>query len=115
MQKTVFLQITSFLLELATKNALTTDRKSTIPQILIPSTTLYLVSFKRYRTFPRNFTAIRNFKLWGGGTPSKQRPIKKKFFFFIVTKIPSDKTPGIFNFKKGEIMKHPTTQPFIFL
>ena len=38
--KNRFLQITSFLLELATKNVLTTDRKSTIPQILIPSTTL---------------------------------------------------------------------------
>ena len=54
------------------------------------------------------FPASKNIKLWGGGTPSKQRVIEKKFFyFFIVAEIRSDETPSIFNFKKGEIMKHP--------
>ena len=49
--------------------------------------------------------------LWGGGTPSKQRVIEKNFFYFlIVAEIRSDETPSIFNFKKGEIMKHPTGQ-----
>ena len=107
MLKTVFLLITSFLLELATKNVLTIDKKLTIPQILIPSITLYLVSFNRYRTFPTSFPTIRNFKLSGrGGTPSKQRTIKKNYFL-TVTKISPDETSSIFNFKKGEIMKHP--------
>ena len=55
------------------------------------------------------FPASKNIKLWGGGTPSKQRVIEKKFFyFFIVAEIRSDETPSIFNFKKGEILKHPT-------
>ena len=104
--KNSFSQITLFLLELATKHVLTTDRKSTIPQILIPSTTPYLVSFKRYRTFPTNFSTIRSFKLWGSGRPRNNVRSKKKFFL-IVTKIPPEEAPSIFNFKKGEIMKHP--------
>ena len=55
------------------------------------------------------FPASKNIKLWGGGTPSKQRVIEKNFFyFFIVAEIRSDETPSIFNFKKNEIMKHPT-------
>ena len=54
------------------------------------------------------FPASKNIKLWGGGTPSKQQVIEKNFFyFFIVAEIRSDETPSIFNFKKGEIMKHP--------
>ena len=61
------------------------------------------------------FPASKNIKLWGGGTPSKQRVIEKKFFyFFIVAEIRSDETPSIFNFKKGEIMKHPTEQVKVF-
>ena len=62
------------------------------------------------------FPASKNVKLWGGGTPSKQRVIEKKFFyFFIVAEIRSDETPSIFNFKKGEIMKHPNHEPKIFV
>jgi len=72
-------------LEQAIKNVLTTDRKSTILQILIPNITLYLVLLRRYRTCQKNVPTFKNIKLWMGGTPSKQQVIKKIFLnFFIV-------------------------------
>ena len=59
------------------------------------------------------FPRVQKYQTLGGRDALKQQVIEKKFFyFFIVAEIRSDETSSIFNFKKGEIMKHPNSGPF---
>ena len=59
----------------------------------------------------KKFSRVQKYQTLGGRDTLKTTSNRKKiFYFFIVAKIRSDETPSIFNFKKGEIMKHPNLQ-----
>ena len=59
----------------------------------------------------KKISRIQKYQTLGGRDTLKAMSNRKKFFyFFIVAKLRSDETRSIFNFKKGEIMKHPIVQ-----
>ena len=66
-----------------------------------------MILLRRYRTCQKKFLRDQKYQTLGGRDTLKTTSNRKKNFkFFIVAKIRSDETPNIFNFKKGEIMKH---------
>ena len=68
-----------------------------------------------------NFTFFLKLKMLGvssGGfldtIKGPRNNVRSKKNFLIVTKNPPDETPSIFNFKKGEIMKHPNRYTILY-